>query len=184
MTTKKMIIIAIAISITFVQEQLFLMIPNFQLTVLLVLLFSRYFTFKESVIYIFIYVFLDSLYMGSLNYFYMAPMLIGWMMIPLAQKLFLHKTNSEFTLAVFGFVFGFLYSWSFIPFKIIEQGITQLWPYVLMDIPFEVILAVTGFITIYFLYKPLNKVLEDLFSRQGIVPKRPNRLQEKEALID
>lgn len=167
MTTKRLIIIAFAIAITVVQEELLVLVPNFQFTILLIVLFTRFFDYKESFIYIFVYVFIDSMYMGALNPFYMTPMILGWMLIPTAQKLFLHKTENIYHIALFGLAFGFMYSWMFIPFKMIEQGISVAWPYFLSDLPFELALAGTGFITILWLYTPLEKVLNQLFSDAG-----------------
>lgn len=167
MSTNRIITIALAISITFVQEQLLLFIPNVQFTILLIILFTRYFTFRESTIYIMVYVLLDNMYMGSLNLLYTPPMFVGWMLIPVAQKLFLHKMKTEFSLALFAFVFGFVYSWIFIPVRMLEMGISQFWPYFLLDIPFEVILASTGFLTVIFLFKPLNNVLSQLITENG-----------------
>ncbi len=169
MTTKRLIIVAFAISITVVQEEILLLIPNVQFTILLVILFSRFFTFKESFIYILVYVFLDSLYMGTLNPFYMIPMFLGWMLIPVSQVLFLHKTTKVIYIALFGLIFGFLYSWMYIPFQMVEQGITDLWPYLIKDIPFELILAGTGFLSVYLIYEPLELVLNNLFKSEGII---------------
>lgn len=168
MTTNRIITISLAISITFVQEQLLLFIPNFQFTILLIILFTRYFTFRESFIYIMVYVLLDNMYMGSLNLLYTPPMFIAWMLIPISQKLFLHKTKSELKLALFAFAFGFVYSWTFIPVRMLEMGISEFWPYLLLDIPFEIILATTGFMTVYWLYKPLNNVLRDLMTNKSL----------------
>lgn len=167
MSTNRIITIALAISITFVQEQLLIFIPNVQFTILLIVLFTRYFTFRESTIYIMVYVLLDNMYMGSLNLLYTPPMFIAWMLIPISQKLFLHKVTKEFHLAIFGFVFGFVYSWMFIPVRMLEMGISQFWPYFLLDIPFEIILASTGFISIYWLFKPLNNVLKPLITEKS-----------------
>jgi hypothetical protein len=105
--------------------------------------------------------------MGTFNLLYTPPMLISWMLIPIAQKLFLHKTDKEIYLALFGFAFGFVYSWMFIPVRMLELGITQFWPYLILDIPFEIILASTGFITIYWLFRPLNNVLSQLITKNS-----------------
>lgn len=163
MNTRRLVLVALAIAITVVQEEVLVLVPNVQLTVFLIILFTRFFTFKESVIYVFVYVLIDSMYMGAMNPLYMVPMFIAWMLIPIAQKLFLHKTNQVIHIAFFALCFGFVYGWVYIPFKIIEQGIVGIWPYFLADLPFELIMAGTGFVTVLWLYEPLEKVLKNLF---------------------
>ena len=168
MSTKKLLMIAIAISITFVQEQMLLFLPNIQFTVLLVLVFSSFFTIKESVIYIIGYVILDSLYMGGFNLFYMVPMLLAWTLVPIGYHFILRKTENEFSLALFALVFGFVYGWMFIPFNMLQTGIDNFWVYLSADIMFEIIMAATGFVTVYWLYKPLSKVLRNIEKTQSI----------------
>lgn len=167
MDTRKILMIAIAVSLTFVQEQLLIFLPNFSFTVLLMFVFASVFSFKESMIYIGIYVLLDSMYMGAMNMFYMIPMLIGWSMIPLFYRLFLYRLKDEVYLAVAAFFFGFLYGWIFIPFNMIQFGIAKFWPYLLADLSFEIILAVTGFFTVLLLFKPLKQVLDNILKQQS-----------------
>ena len=160
MSVKRMIMIALAVPIIIIQEQLLVMVPNVQFTVVLIILFSSIFSLKESIIMVLVYVLIDSMYMGSLNPLYMTPMVLGWSFIPLSIHTYLRGTKSEMKLAVFALGFGFLYGWIFIPFKIIEQGITTVWPYFVADLPFEIIMAATGFITVILLFKPLYKIIK------------------------
>jgi len=169
MSVKRMIMIALAVTIIIIQEELLVMIPNVQFTVLLIILFSSIFTLKESIIMVFVYVLIDSMYMGALNPLYMTPMILAWSFIPFSIHTYLRGTKSEVKLAIFALGFGFLYGMAFIPFKMIEQGITQLWPYFIADLPFEIIMSVTGFLTVILLFKPLYSVVkqfdtEDLHS--------------------
>ncbi len=154
--------IALSIAILFTQEQLLVFLPNVQLTVLLIILFVSVFSFKESIIMITSYVLLDSLYMGGFNLFYMVPMMLAWYLIPVSYHTILRKTKSEHKLALFAMVFGFVYGWMFIPFNMLQLGIPNFWPYLIADLPFELIMATTGFITVLWMYKPLYKVLNDL----------------------
>lgn len=170
MTTKKLLMIAFAISITFVQEQMLLLLPNVQLTVLLIFLFVSVFTYKESLIYIIGYVLLDNLYMGGFNLFYMIPMLFAWSLIPLAYHTVLKRTTSESKLAVAALLFGFIYGWSFIPFNMIQMGIDNFWVYLSADVTFEIIMAVTGFVTVYYLFKPLRVALLRAIGTEALVP--------------
>ncbi|MCK5761314.1 MAG: hypothetical protein KAH16_00295 [Candidatus Izimaplasma sp.] len=159
METKRLLMIALSIAIIFTQEQFLMFIPNVQLTVLLIILFTSVFSFKESIMMITAYVFLDSLYMGGFNVFYMVPMMLAWYLIPLSYHSILRKTNSEIKLAIFAFIFGFVYGWMFIPFNMIQTGIPNFYPYLLADLPFEGIMATTGFLTVLWIYKPLYNVL-------------------------
>ncbi len=157
-----MLFIALAVAITFVQEQLLVFLPNIQFTVLLIFVFSSVFSIKESFIYVITYVILDNLYLGGFQIINVVPMLFAWNLIPLSLHTWL-KTRNEFLLALVAFVFGFVYSWSFLPGTVILYGFEHMWKvYLLADLPFEIILATTGFVTIYWLYKPLCKVLINL----------------------
>lgn len=170
MNLRRLILMAMSITILVVQEMLLMVIPNVQFTTLLIVLYASLFTFKENIIMIFIYVFIDSLYMGALNPLYMIPMVIGWSLIPIAYHTVLKQTTSEVKLAVFGLIFGFLYGWTFIPFRMIELGIDEFWPYLILDLPFEMIMAVANFVTILWLFKPLHKTLAEEFKQMNLSP--------------
>lgn len=162
METRRLLMISLSIAILFTQEQLLMFIPNVQLTVLLIILFVSVFSFKESIMMITAYVFLDSLYMGGFNLFYMVPMMLAWYLIPLSYHTILRRTKNEHKLAIFALVFGFVYGWMFIPFNMIQTGIPNFIPYLLADLPFELIMATTGFLTVLWIYKPLYKVLTEV----------------------
>ena len=159
MPLRRLIFIAMCITILFVQEQMLLIIPNVQFTTLLIMLYVSLFKARESVLIIIVYVLLDNLYMSSFHPFYTAPMLLAWLSIPLFYHTVLRRTKSEVKLALFGLFFGFFYGWVYIPFRMFEFGISEFWPYLLLDIPFEIIMAVSNFVTILWLYKPLYTTL-------------------------
>ncbi len=150
------------VTILFVQEQLLTFLPNIQFTVLLLVLYASLFTFRENMALIFVHVLLDNLYMGTFNPFYMTPMFIGWTLIPIAYHTFLKETTSEVKLAIFGLGFGFVYGWVYIPFYMLQTGMTDsqaFYAYLIADIPFEIIMAASSFFTILWLYKPLYAIL-------------------------
>ncbi len=161
MTTplRRLIILSMSVTILFVQEQVLTFIPNVQFTTLLIVLYASLFKFKENVMIIFVHVILDSLYMGAFNPFYMTPMFIGWVLIPIIYNTLLHRTKNEVTLAIFALVMGFVYGWVFIPFVMIQLGMNQAWPYFLADLPFEIIMATTNFVTVLWLYQPMYRIL-------------------------
>ncbi len=159
MTLRRLILLAMSVTIIFVQEQLLMFIPNVQFTTLLIVLFVSVFTFKESIVMIIVYVLLDNIYMGTLNPFYMVPMFIGWTLIPVVYHTLLKQTKNANTLAFFGLFMGFVYGWVYIPFVMIQLGMNHFWPYLLADIPFELIMATSNFLTILWLYEPLYRVV-------------------------
>lgn len=176
MSTKKMLMIAISIAILFTQEQLLMFLPNIQFTVVLLIVFTSVFSFKEMITLITGYVFLDSMYMGGLNPFYVTPMLIAWYLIPISYHTILCRTTNEITLSVFAFIFGIVYGLIFIPFQMIQFGIKTLWPYLLNDIPFELIMAVTGTLTVLWMYKPLYNLLKNIVSDKNALIQKTYKL--------
>lgn len=156
--TRKIILLAFAIAILFVQEQMLVFLPNVQFTVVLLLVYSSVFSRKEMFILIFVYVFLDSMYYGGLNPFYMIPMLLSWNLIPLVHHTILRHTNNEYVLAVFALIFGFVYGWMFIPFYMLQTSIWNPIPYIMGDLLFEVIMGTAGFLTVLWVYKPLLNI--------------------------
>lgn len=169
MKTKRLLMIAFAVTITFVQEQMFLMIPQVQLTIVLMFVFASIFTYKESFMYITVYVLLDNMYLGGFNPINVIPMLIMWNTIPYIYTIILRRTENEHSIAKAAFVFGFLYSWSFIPGAIIMYGLSHVWQvYILADIPWEIALAVVGYISVIWAYKPLVKIVKQ-FDEQTTV---------------
>jgi len=162
MNVKRMLMIAVSVPLILVQEQLLMGLPNIQLTVLLVILFSTIFSYKESMIMVFVYVILDSLVTGTMDPLYVIPLLIGWGIIPTVYHFILRKTTNEYYLASFAFVFGFVYGWVFIPFRMIQFGVSIVWPYFVADLPFEIIMAVVGFGTVLLIFKPLYRALHTI----------------------
>jgi hypothetical protein len=157
METKRMIIIAMLTTIMLVLEQVMVILPNIQLTTLLIVLFSKHFKLKESIIMIIVYVILDSLWMGAFNLFYMIPMIIGWSVIPITIHLVFKKPINIYKLATFGMVMGFIYGWTFVPFNVFMTGV-PIQAYLIADLPFQIMMGVTNFLTILWLYQPLDSI--------------------------
>lgn len=162
MTVKKMMMIALSVAIVFVQEQVLVFLPNIQFTVLLLFVFASVYTLKENTILILSYVLLDNMYMGGFNLFYMVPMFLAWMFIPIVYKSVLRRTNNELTIAVFAFLFGFFYGWMFMPFTMLQTGVYDIRAYLVMDIPYELIMAIAGFVSVYWLYTPLVNIMRNI----------------------
>ncbi|QMS85445.1 hypothetical protein [Candidatus Xianfuyuplasma coldseepsis] len=163
MKTKRLLMIAFAVTITFVQEQMFLILPQVQLTIVLMFVFASILTYKESFMYITVYVILDNLYLGGFNPLNAIPMFIMWNTIPYIYNIVLRRTEDEAKIAKAAFVFGFLYSWSFIPGAILLYGFGNVWQYyILADIPWEIALAVVGYVSVLWAYKPLVNIVKQL----------------------
>ncbi|MFW6298380.1 MAG: hypothetical protein ACOC14_01745 [Bacillota bacterium] len=158
MPLKRMIMLAMATTILFVQEQALMFLPNIQLSTLLIVLYVTVFTFRESALIIAVYVFLDNLVLGGLNPVYTPAMLVAWMLIPILWHTVLNRSVNVKTLAFFGLFFGFLYGWVFIPFTMLQVGIYDIRPYLMADLPFELIMAGSNFVTILWLFEPLRAV--------------------------
>jgi hypothetical protein len=155
LTTRDITLIAILTAILFVQEQVLSFIPNFQLTVFLLVLFSKKIGFVNTIIITAIHVLLDNLVMGSFNFIYVPFMLIGWLIIPVLLNTVFKKVNSNILLAVLGVMFSFIYCWIYIiPNCIILQ--TDFFSYLIADLMWEILLASSSFITILLLYDIMN----------------------------
>lgn len=161
-------IIASCISIIFVQEQILSFLPNIQLTILLLIVYSKKLGFIKTSLIVVIHTLLDCLITGSLNLYYFPFMLLGWMIIPIIISIFFKKCESPIVLAVMGIVFAIIYSWIFIiPNIIIPNGFLNgvgIINYILADILFEVLLAASSFISILWLYIPCSKVFEKVLN--------------------
>ncbi len=161
MNVKRLILIAMCTTVLFVQEQALMIIPNVQFTTLLIVVYASLFRFREIVAIIVVYVLLDNMFMSSFHPVYTPPMFIAWLTIPVVYHTLLRKTKSETKLAFFGLFFGFYYGWVFIPFRMFEMGVGSFWNYLLLDIPFQIIMAVSNFLTILWIYRTLYDTLSN-----------------------
>lgn len=159
MNVKKISLFAVLTSLLLVQEQALSFIPNVQFSTLLILLFASSFKLKDSLTMLVVYVIIDSLYMGAFNIIYMVPMYIGWSLIPIGYHLFFRGKENPYALAFFGLVLGFIYGFLFMPFAVLMTGVDPL-VYLMADLPFQIIMAISNFLTILWLYPPLKKVYQ------------------------
>ena len=157
---KDMALISICASILFVQQLALSFIPNVQFSTLLVLLYAKVLGFKKTTIIIFIHVLMINLLspLGPVIPLLIPAMIIAWILIPIISTTILRKVENTIHLAIFGLLFGFIYGWVFIPFVVFFLNV-PFQPYLIMDIPFEIVMGISNFITILWLYEPLKKVL-------------------------
>lgn len=165
---KDLTIIAACAAILFVLEQLLSFLPNIQLTVFLIVLFSKKLGFIKTAIIVIIHTVLDNLVMGSFNIMYFPFMLIGWLMIPILLSTLFKRCESPIILALLGLLFSFVYSWLYIIPNVIILDVDPL-AYFISDFIFEIILAASSFLSILWLYKPCARILDYLTSKNDAI---------------
>lgn len=155
-----MALIAILSAILLVQQVALSFLPNVQTTVLLIVLYTKVLGFRKTTLIIFIHVILYNTLspFGSVIPLHFISMFVGYMMIPILLNTLFNKFETALQLASAGLLFGFLYGWAFIPISVFVLDI-PLTTYLMMDLPFELVMAVSNFLTIYWLYDPLKKLL-------------------------
>ena len=163
--TKDLTLIALLATIIFVQEQMLAFLPNIQLTVFLLVLYSKKIGFIRTSIICLIHVVLDNMVMGSFNVFYMPFMFVGWMIIPITLNTVLKKVDSNIVLAFLGIIYAFIYSWLFIIPNCFILNVSFK-AYLIADFIWEVLLALSSFISILLLYDPVSKIFNNSYFKR------------------
>lgn len=166
LTARELCIMAMLTVLLFGQEQLMNFLPNINFTILLMVLYAKTFGFAKSSMMITVYLLLDAIFMGSLNPIWTTGQWIGWMMIPILCCTVFKKTEDSLKLAFAGALFAFLYCWILV-FPTMWVLHTPFVPYMIKDIPFELLLAASAFLTILLLYEPLSKLLRKLLRAEN-----------------
>ena len=160
-TTKDITIIAVLSSFLFIQELVLSYLPNIQLTMLLIVLFSKKLGCIKTIFINLVYVLLDNIFNGSFNLLFVVFMFIGWSIVPILLNTVFKIVNNNILLAVIGVLCSFLYSWILIiPGCIVFN--TDIISYLKMDITWEVVKATSSFLTILFIYEPLSKLFDKI----------------------
>ena len=175
-----MALIAMFAAILFIQEEALTFIPNVQLTVFLLVLYSKRLGFIKTVIIIVIHVFLDNLVMSSFSLVWTPAMFIGWLLIPIVICTIFRKVENFIVLAIAGAILSFTYCWCFVVPNYIVMHIKPL-KYLASDILFELILATSSFVSILFLYIPCKQIF--IKFRIGIIDKE-EKLIDYDAIIE
>ena len=102
-------LIAIFTAILFAQEQILTSLPGLQLSVFLMVLFSKTLGLTKTSIIIVLYVLLDSFYMNSFSLQYTPVMFCGWLLIPLSLTTIFKKVESPLILGLLGAIYSFIY---------------------------------------------------------------------------
>lgn len=164
MSIKQIALYSVLTSILFVSEQLLSFIPNVQLTFLLIVLYSKVLGLKPTIIIIVIHTLLDNLITGSFTPFVIIPMMIGYLLVPITLQTFFKNANTPLFLALFGVLMGIIFSFMFVIVNVWFLDVS-LKTYVIADIPYTLILIASNFITILWLYKPLNNLLVNIIDK-------------------
>lgn len=165
MTVKRMCIIAIFSAILFALEELLTVLPNVQLTFLLVMLYASILSILDSTLIIIIHVILDNLFMQTFNPFFMVPQFLGLLIAAIFARLLRNK--NEYIIGVASILASLIYCWLYLLVNIwfLHANFIE---YLLADIPFEILLATSSFVSIVLLYKPLKNFIEDNITRYKI----------------
>ncbi len=174
MTVRDMALIAMFATILFVQEEALTFLPNIQLTVFLLVLYSKRLGFIKTSIIIVIHVILDNLVMGSFSLFFTPAMFVGWMLIPIVICTIFRKIDNFIVLAFAGAFLSFTYCWCFVVPNYYLMHIKPI-RYLQSDFAFECILAASSFVSILCLYIPVKSVF---------IKFRIGKLTEEEKIID
>ncbi|PKK96719.1 MAG: hypothetical protein CVV58_04935 [Tenericutes bacterium HGW-Tenericutes-3] len=155
-------LIAVLASILFVQQLALSFLPNVQFTTLLIVLYTKVIGFKKTTLVVILHVLAINILspFGPVIIMQVPAMLIGWLLIPVLLHTVFRKLNTAWSLAIFGFFFGFVYGWLFIPVSVWILDVPFL-EYLIADVLFEIVMAISNFLTILWLYDPLKKLLAD-----------------------
>ena len=158
------VLMALLAAILMLQKELMSFLPNISLTVFLMLLYAKCMGLGRTAVIITVYLLLDSVLWGSLNPIFTTAQWIGWMLGPLLYCTVFKKTENNIVLACAAALAAFLYCWVMIvPTALIYTNqIGSLGAYILADIPWEIVLAISGFIPTLLLYEPLSGLMRKL----------------------
>lgn len=160
-TTKDITIIAVLSSFLFIQELVLSYLPNIQLTMLLIVLFSKKLGCIKTILITCVYVILDNIFGGAFNLLFVVFMIIGWSLTPILLNTIFKKVDNNILLAVIGILCSFIYSWVLIiPGCIVFN--TDFISYLKMDITWEAIMATSSFLSILLIYDPLSKLFNKI----------------------
>lgn len=156
----EVVLIAICTALLTSLEIALSILPNIQLTFLLIIVFSKVLKTKKTLIIIILHVIIDNLIMASFNIFFVLVMMIGLMIIPLTLNTIFKKVTSPLGLAGLSIIYALIYSWLYIiPSVLLLKNDFRI--YLIQDLPFEGLLAGSSFLSVLWLYTPLTKIIDN-----------------------
>ena len=164
----EIVVMAALTAILLLQKQLLTFLPNVTLNFFLILLYSKVLGLGRTAAIVTVYLLLDSTLWGSLNPIFTTAQWIGWMWGPLITCTLLKKTESSIPLAFANMGFAFLYSWTMIvpTALVLTNQIRNLKAYIIADIPWELMLAVSAFLPTLLLHEQVETLFRKLWNRR------------------
>lgn len=163
LSIKDLAILAFMTVILFVQEEILSVLPNIQLTFLLLAVYVKVFGFKKTSLIVLAHVLLDNMIMGSLTPIVMIPMLFGYMIY--IGLVYLVRNKSIWLISLIGILGSLIYCYLFLVVNQVFLDI-DIFAYWISDIPFEILLALSTVTSIIYLFKPLSNKLNELWNPQ------------------
>ena len=165
---RDLILIALSTSILVVQELVLSFLPNIQLTTLLLLVYTKIYGLKKSIVIVFIYVLIDNLLFGSIMMMHIViPMLLAWLVIVSSFSLLLKMTRHQIVYIVFAYLCGHVYGLMFVPFQAFILNIDPI-AYMLVDIPWEIVMGISNALAVLWLFDPLTRSLTNLLQHMSL----------------
>lgn len=155
---------ALLASILVVLEQALALVPNIQLTMLLIAVYSAALGFRRTYRIVLLYVILDSMVASamypewvSMTWLSAPAMAAGWLVASYCFSWL--RTESNLAAAALGALMSFAYGTIV---GIYTSAVYQLdfWVYMSFDIPFQLVMAASSFISIALLYSRLKGIIE------------------------
>ena len=160
--TAELAMLAMLAAVLFAQETLLSSLPNIQLTVLLIMVYAATLGIGKATLVMTVHVLLDNILWGSLSPLTALPMWLGWFLVILIA--FALK-RAPLPLIVIGSAVGsLLYCWCFAIFKALFMDINVV-AYLAADIIFEVLMCACSVITVMFLYRPAEKLINNFHAK-------------------
>lgn len=167
LNNKDISLISILTVLLVVQKEILAFLPNIQLVIFLLLVYSKKLGTKKTVIIIVLYVLIDALLTSSISLSYTPFIMIGLLFVPLLTNTIFKKIENVFKLGLMSILFSFIYSWVFaLAFALIFN--INVVDYLMADIYFEAALALSSFISVAFLYKPVGKVFDKYLNKYEV----------------
>ena len=155
MRIKEIVKLSLLSALLIVQKLVFSFLPNISLTVFLIILFSKKLNMLENIIVLLIFTVVDNIIMGS---FIMMPFIfIGWVFTPIIIKTLFKKANSPISLSFISILSCLFYVLIMFLFTVIVYKVDPL-VYLANDIVFDLILISSSFLSVLWLYKPVEHI--------------------------
>lgn len=160
--TGELAMLAMLTAILFAQETLLSSVPNIQLSVLLIMVYAATLGIPKATLVMTVHVLLDNIIWGSLSPTTACPMWLGWFILILIGYAL---RKAPLPIIVAGSVVGsIIYCLCFAIFNVIFLKVNII-AYLIADIVFEVLMCACSVITVMFLYRPAEKLINNFYAK-------------------